>query len=433
MFTDLIPASPDAPARTEPSARERFMRLLQTALERGELVRLTLGQPRDAADPSLDKVLGRLIRLRGQSSLQLVWRHRTRDLTQNHPIEAALAQIDALIGTPFRHAHLQTRREDVQLSLKEKGGRDRSQLRIGKLPQSDAAPDEAAEDGAGAHNREKQRLLPLDLACWTDLGLTTPQHQLIPSMARKWRQINKFIEVCAGALRASPLAGRDPAEPVRVLDFGCGKGYLTFAVHAWLQAQQRSADVVGVELREELVQLCNASAARQQLQGLRFDAGDVRHYAQVGIDMMIALHACDIATDHAIHFGLRAGASIIVCSPCCHKEIRPQLQCPPLLRPLLQHGVHLGQEAEMVTDSLRALLLDAEGYDTQVFEFISLEHTNKNKMILAVRRARPDPARREQILAQIEQIKQFYGLRSHCLEQLLQAEPLQRDGSATAA
>jgi hypothetical protein len=87
----------------------------------------------------------------------------------------------------------------------------------------------------------------------------------------------------------------------------------------------------------------------------------------------------------------------------------------------------------MVTDSLRALLLDSEGYDTQVFEFISLEHTNKNKMILAVRRARPDPARREQILAQIEQIKQFYGLRSHCLEQLLQAEPLQRDGSATAA
>lgn len=93
---------------------------------------------------------------------------------------------------------------------------------------------------------------------------------------------------------------------------------------------------------------------------------------------MIALHACDIATDYAIDYGLRAGASVILCSPCCHKEVRPQMTMPALLRPVLQHGVHLGQEAEMVTDGLRALLLDAEGYDTQVFEFISLEGTSRN-------------------------------------------------------
>jgi hypothetical protein len=137
-----------------------------------------------------------------------------------------------------------------------------------------------------------------------------------------------------------------------------------------------------VELRTGLVTLCEASARRHGLQGLSFNAGDVRSYEPDPVDVMIALHACDTATDHAIHLGLRAGAQLIVCSPCCHKQLRPQMKSPPLLRPMLQHGIHLGQQAEMVTDSLRALLLDAAGYDTQVFEFIALEHTSKNKMIL---------------------------------------------------
>ena len=144
-------------------------------------------------------------------------------------------------------------------------------------------------------------------------------------------------------------------------DFGCGKGYLTFAVHDWLAGQGRRAEVTGVELRQPLVDLCNAAAERHQLGGLRFDAGDVRDYTPAGLDVMIALHACDIATDYAIDYGLRAGASVILCSPCCHKEVRPQMMMPALLRPVLQHGVHLGQEAEMVTDSLRALLLEACG------------------------------------------------------------------------
>ena len=141
---------------------------------------------------------------------------------------------------------------------------------------------------------------------------------------------------------------------------------------------------------------------------------------------MIALHACDTATDHAIHLGLRAGAAIIMCSPCCHKQLRPQMRSPAALRPLLQHGIHMGQEAEMVTDSLRAMLLEAMGYETQVFEFIALEHTSKNKMILAVKRsgdaAAAAAAQRPELLAQIAEIKRFYGLREQCLETLLLAD-----------
>jgi len=168
--------------------------------------------------------------------------------------------------------------------------------------------------------------------------------------------------------------------------------------------------------------LCNGVVERLALQGLRFEQGDVSSVAPRALDVMIALHACDTATDHAIHMGIRGGASIILCAPCCHKQLRPQLLSPHPLRPLLQHGVHLGQEAEMLTDALRALLLEACGYATQVFEFVSLEHTAKNKMILAVKRAQPVAA--APVLAQVHELKDFYGVREQCLERLLRADAL---------
>jgi hypothetical protein len=239
------------------------------------------------------------------------------------------------------------------------------------------------------------------------------------------KQINKFVEVMSHALESAGIA---PTAPLNVVDFGAGKGYLTFALHDWLRRQAagapRALDIVGVELRPDLVDLCNAAIARCGLAGLRFEAGDVSSFVPERLDVMIALHACDTATDHALHTGIRAGASIIMCSPCCHKQIRPQMQMPSLLKPMLQHGIHLGQQAEMVTDGLRALLLEAHGYDAQVFEFVALEHTSKNKMILAVRRGgRSDTPqalrRRADALAQVAQLKQFYGIREHCLETLL--------------
>jgi hypothetical protein len=133
---------------------------------------------------------------------------------------------------------------------------------------------------------------------------------------------------------------------------------------------------------------------------------------------MIALHACDVATDFAIHSGIRLNAQIIMCAPCCHKELRPQLQAPKVLSPMLQFGIHAGQQSEMLTDTIRALLLKAYGYETKVFEFVALEHTSKNKMILATKRKDyqyPDQA----VLAQIQALKEMYGIQKHSLELLL--------------
>lgn len=412
----------NAPSALDDSLEDFFGRL-RLSLERGEFERLVLAGYR-GGEPDLQRILVRPVALKGRPHLSFVYRHRTRDVTKNLPVDDGLARIHALLQHDFRNAHLHAGWQEIQWAVSKKG---RATLRVG--PSAGGGQEALASPGAAkappAHNREKQRCLSIDEPFLSALGITDAQHRLIPSMARKWKQINKFLEVFAQAWERSPLAARGKDQPVRVLDFGAGKGYLTFAMHHHLRHHLGlDAQVVGVELRPDLVRLCNDAAQRLGLEGLSFEAGDVHSRPAQAVDVMIALHACDVATDYAMHAGVRAGAAIIMCAPCCHKQLRPQLLSPHPLRPILQHGVHLGQEAEMLTDGLRALLLQACGYDAQVFEFISLEHTNKNKMILAVKQARPDADQRERTLAQIREVEAFYGIQQQCLQSLLQADGL---------
>jgi len=411
-----VPASGESASNLP--AFERFMAACDRSLQQGRFDKLLLSGCREPQS-DLNRASVRAIELRGQPHLKVVFHHDTRDITRNWPLAEGLQALRALIGPQFGNAHLHTHEEALQLAFSRKG---RWSLRVDKVVDDGVGrgSTEAAGDrpSLAGHNREKHRLIRLDRPFLAALGVTDGSHRLVPAMARKWKQINRFLEVFDAALAASTRAGQASLE---VLDFGAGKGYLTFAVHDHLRhALGLSAAVTGVEVRADMVNQCNGIVERLGLQGLRFEQGDVGSYAPRRIDVMIALHACDTATDHAIHFGIRGGASIILCAPCCHKQLRPQLLSPHPLRPILQHGVHLGQEAEMLTDGLRAMLLDACGYTTQVFEFVSLEHTAKNKMILAVKRAQPSDA--AALLAQVQELKAFYGIREQCLETLLKAD-----------
>ena len=405
---DLSPIAADGSADVDTHAdtdadRARFVAKLQQA---AGWSRLVLAKPAPGSG-DLQRVVARPLQLKGQACIQLVYSHSTRDLTRNLPQREGLALIESLLGRPFRNAHLFDAEHETQLLISKKG-----RARMSQLPLTQ--PAQAAQLG---HDREKQRWLELDRPFLSALGVTNAQHQLVPAMARKWKQINKFVEVFAHALARSRLA---QAKSLSVVDFGAGKAYLSFAIHDWLRHSRGvEAQVTGVELRADLVAQGQRIITKLGLQGLQLDQGDVRDGHVGAMNVMIALHACDTATDHAIHLGLRAGADIILCSPCCHKQLRPQLLSPHPLRSVFQHGIHAEQQAEMVTDSLRALLLQAQGYDTQVFEFVALEHTSKNKMILAIKREQsgsPDAA-----LAQVKELKAFFGVREHCLESLLLA------------
>lgn len=406
--------------------RERFLDALAQGFAEGSVTRVLLSKPLAKGD-DLERVTARMLKLRGEPCLSFVYQHTTRDVTRNEPLAQALETLDALVGTRFAHAHLFTREVELQLMMSRKGRYTLHRARVSGGSGKDGKEGNDGDASASApHDRQKRRFLSLETPFLNALGVTTARHELVPAMARKWKQINKFVEVMSHALESAGL-GADT--PLNVVDFGAGKGYLTFALHDYLRRQaqgaSRALDIVGVELRADLVTLCNDAVAQCGLQGLRFEAGDVSSFVPERLDVMIALHACDTATDHALHTGIRAGAAVIMCSPCCHKQIRPQMKIPPLLKPMLQHGIHLGQQAEMVTDGLRALLLEANGYDAQVFEFVALEHTSKNKMILAVRRKGPQDTpqalrRRADVLAQIDEIKRFYGVEQHCLETLLE-------------
>jgi Methyltransferase domain len=391
------------------------------ALRGGAWQRLVLARP-VARDEKSARVTVRPIVLRGAPAWSFVSHEPTRDLTHNLPPDEALAQVAGWLGTRYRNAHLQAGSEELQLVIGKRG--------TGHLTRhATAAP--AREAAPTPHDRAKQRWVAQDRPWLTALGVTTAEHAVVPAMARKWKQINRFVEIVAGAVQRSKLAG---AQRLRVVDFGAGKAYLTFAVHDWLtHTRHLTAEVTGVELRADLVEHGNRIVQALGLQGLRLAQGDVQQWPAAEMDVMIALHACDTATDHAIHLGLQAGAEVIVCSPCCHKQLRPQLLSPGPLRSVFQHGIHAEQQAEMLTDSLRALLLQAAGYDTQVFEFVSLEHTAKNKMILAVKREQPlTDAARAELLREVAELKRYFGVREQRLESLLGDGPAAASAASAA-
>jgi hypothetical protein len=445
MQTDLAERRAGGGEKTQDD-RDRFVAMVVDALRARESFRLVLADNR-GPDRELVRMEGRPVEIRGGTMLALVSRYRTRDTTSNLTADQAGTRLRELLAGDFRKVHLIRDDGDTQLSISKRG---KALLRSSGAPRIPEGGDEDGEgeaitnvaakpgeaDPARSHNRAKPRPIALDRPFLRALGITDHAGRLVPAMARKWKQINRFIEVFDGAWRSSGLADRK--EPLRLADFGAGKGYLTFALHDWLRnAMQVDARMIGVEIRQDLVAAGNRVVSDLGIEGLEFRQGDIGSHgaddpsrgiaAPAALDVLIALHACDTATDEAMHLGVRAGASIIMCAPCCHKQVRPQLLSPHPLRPILRHGIHLGQEAEMVTDGLRALLLEASGYDTQVFEFISLEHTSKNKMILAVKRRVPRDS--APLLAQVRELKAFYGIREQRLESLLQADGRSEPGS----
>ena len=385
---------------------QQFLQTLQQSTQQNTLLKLVLSKYQ-GQEIDLQRVTIRPIILRDEASLSFVYTYKTKDITKNFNLLESVTLIEQLLND-FKNANLFTQQQELQLSISKKNKASLLVKQVSGL--IDAA-------STVEHDRQKQRLLSLENDFWFDLGVVDAEKRLIPAMSRKWKQINKFIEIFARAVDEAKLDLSQ--DPIHVVDFGSGKGYLTFAIHEYLRQQyQHQAQVTGVELRDNLVQLCNTAIERCGVNGLNFYQGDVRSYHPQKTDVMIALHACDIATDYAIHTGIRLGAKIIMCAPCCHKQIRPQMLSPQVLRPVLQHGVHLGQEAEMITDGLRALLLEANGYQTQVFEFVSLEHTSKNKMILAIKK-QVSLQQKQEVLEQVAAIKRFYSIKEHCLESLL--------------
>lgn len=259
-----------------------------------------------------------------------------------------------------------------------------------------------------SHDREKSYLIPEEADFLQKLGISSSQGRVFEHATKKFRQINKYAEIIDSLVDKH-------RKQLSIADMGSGKAYLTFALYYHLK-QNRGIDVMmtGYELRPELVALCNQYAADLGYEKLQFVEANIEAIVLEKTDLVVSLHACDIATDMAIHAGLKAQADYIVLAPCCHKQIRKQIE---LRNGILKHGILLERQAEIITDAIRALVLEDKGYKTQVFEFISTEHTAKNTMIIA-KKARPN----EHAALEIRDIKETYGIRYHYLEKLLEVK-----------
>jgi hypothetical protein len=376
------------------SGRDRFIALLGDAVGKGSLVKLTLGKPA-GGDPTLVNLFVRPVTLKQGPRLAFVWRHKTRDITKNYAADEALGILEPLVGGDFLHAHLFTAEASAQLENVAGVFRLRTQAQA-KAP---AAP--------SGNDRSKSRPIASEAPWLKALGVTDDRGRPVASMSDKFRQIEKFAEILGHLIKEADL----PVDRrLHLFDMGCGKGYLTFAACDLLGER---ASVCGIEARADLVAFCSRVASKEGLENrLSFQQGTIASTDVGSADILIALHACDTATDDALAKGISAGAALLVVAPCCQKEVRPQIVAPPVLSAALKHGIFEERQAEFVTDALRAMLLEWSGYRTRVIEFISTEHTAKNTMITAVK-ARPpgDNA----AAARIRELAAFYGVRHQAL------------------
>jgi hypothetical protein len=381
---------------------QKFIAEFDGALKDQTFVKMTLGNYK-GADEHLQKILARLIKTRKGTRLSFQYRYATRDIVKNYDFDEGVALIDESLENGFCSAHLFTTANDFQLAIGKKG---KSRLNTGK-PTFTSLPD-------AAHDRQKKALIDPANFYLKALGIATDDGVVRDKQQDKWRQINKFVETLGSLFDNSPL--KDKGE-VKIVDMGSGKGYLTFAAYDYFTTVRGvKAELTGVEVRAELVDLCNDIARASEFTGLKFVTGTIADFDIAGADILIALHACDTATDDAIYKGIEAGAGLIMAAPCCHKEVRPQIKPPEMFAGLLSHGIMLERTAETITDGLRALLMERSGYSTRVFEFISTEHTPKNNMIAGTRLDNP---RADAVSGQIEEIKRFYGITEQRLEKLL--------------
>lgn len=236
------------------------------------------------------------------------------------------------------------------------------------------------------HNRKKRYILEEGKAVGflQDLGVQTQDGKIVKSRYDKYRQINRFLEFIEDILPSLPTK-----RPVRIIDFGCGKSYLTFAMYYYLKIlKQYEIEITGLDLKAEVIRECSRLCEKYGYEGLRFHQGDIQSFEESGsVDMVVTLHACDTATDYALDKAVKWGAKVILSVPCCQHELNRQIKCEPLAE-LFGYGLIRERAAALFTDALRAELLEAQGYDAQILEFIDMEHTPKNILLRCIRRSR---------------------------------------------
>ena len=356
-------------------------RLIERLIGESLLNQAVLSHPVRKADGAATKVRVKPVTLKGTLHYQFAYTVGPKELHENFEPDAAADKLAGSLSGEFRQGLLQTAEGDYQVLVSKKG-----KASILKHKATKPAPSPSL-----AHDRKKSYLLREGepAAFLVELGVMNAEGKVFAAKYDKFRQINRFLEMVEDVFPLLPSG-----KPLRIIDFGCGKSYLTFALYHYLVfCQNREVEITGLDLKEDVIAACRGLAERLGYRGLEFLRGDIAEYTgATEADMVVTLHACDTATDAALEKAVRWNAKVILSVPCCQHELYGQLK-QPALDPMLDHGIIRERFAALATDSARARLLELVGYRTQILEFIDLEHTPKNLLIRAVRQEKPSPER----------------------------------------
>lgn len=361
-------------------ATKKFLGLLDSSFHNGEMLSAVLSAPvKHAQDSNLPrKQTVRPIELKGKPYLQWELQVEKQQTHLNLPLSESLGRFQDLFGEQYGEAYLFTSENEYAIRITKKGA---------KLTQK--VSQQKGETAPQQHNRTKNYLIPEGTPCrfLAALGIMNAKGHVRQSRQKKFRQINRYLEIVNDIYTKLPDDG-----PLRVVDFGCGLSYLTFAVHHLLsEIHQREVILLGIDQKQDVIQRCETLASELDLAGFTFSTGRIEDAEQPEkVHLALSLHACDTATDAALKYAVNANAEVILAVPCCQHEVFPQIANDDL-NLILKHGILKERVAALATDALRAAALEAVGYKTQIMEFIDLEHTPKNLLIRAVKRQSTNP------------------------------------------
>jgi len=381
--------------------------LLEESTQRGELIRIVLSKPTDKSTETPQKLTVRPVEIKGEVQFQATSRLNNQE---SHENLAAAEMIKAVLDAFPRvllDCHVFTVAGDH--SFKAKKG--------GALRWSRSRP--SLQQESTSHNRAKSYLIPDGEPCdfLAAIGVMTDAGKVYKSKYQKFRQINRFLELVNDVVDQLPETG-----VLRVVDFGCGKSYLTFALHHLLTSiRKRQVDIVGLDRRADVIQTCQAVAKTLKLKDLEFRVGDIAaHATDQPVNLAVSLHACDKATDDALAKAVAWNAEVILAVPCCQHELADKVVSDDLAS-MLDHGLIRERMSALATDSLRAKALQACGYKTQLVEFIDMEHTPKNILIRAVR---SNSVSADVPLKEYESLKRALGLEQIHVDGILRVQGL---------
>lgn len=380
---------------------EKFFEKVDLSLKNGSFVKMTLSKPVVKND-ELRNVYIKPILLKDNKMYQFIYRYERRDETKNFSDFQTIEQLRSLVPEKFQNVSLFTLSEDVTLLVSKKG---KPTLMCKKIQE------ERKQDLS--HDHEKQRLIDPTKPWWSLLGLTSCDGKVLADMQHKFKQICKYVEIVDGVMRQTKFD-----DEIHIADMGAGKGYLTLALYEYLTNHcDKKIVMEGVEIRKDLVlkindiiEKCKDAFPRVSTEStMRFVEASIDSYKPSKLDVLIALHACDTA----ILKGIRKNAKLIICAPCCHKQIRREMEKSGKTDVMTRFGIFLERQAAMITDAVRTLVLEYCGYKTQVMEFVEIDNTPKN--VLLVGRKTDKPVDKEAVAKQIKELLEQYGIGEHYL------------------